>query len=184
MKFILQRKSTKKCKCDKSTTKKLKQSLHFALADLTDLKKIMALYQDVIKNVFVTWDKYYPSRNLIKEDILNKTLYVLKNNNELLGVSFLGKTTTTEQWTIQLTSPLSIGRICIRPSYQGLGLGSIFLNHLIEKAKSLGADGMHFHVCTQNSSAMRMYEKCGFKNCGLGKSNYGFDYYKYEQKFE
>lgn len=43
--------------------------------------------------------------------------------------------------------------------------------------------GMQFHVCTKNISAMKMYEKVGFKNYGLGKSNYGFDYYKYKLSF-
>ena len=55
---------------------------------------------------------------------------------------------------------------------------------LVKEAKDRGADGMHFHVATLNSSAMRMYENVGFVNCGLGKSNYGFDYYKYEMVFK
>ena len=61
---------------------------------------------------------------------------------------------------------------------------SKFLSLLIDEAKKRGADGMHFHVATLNIAAMKMYEKSGFKNCGMGKSNYGFDFYKYEMVFK
>jgi ribosomal protein S18 acetylase RimI-like enzyme len=58
----------------------------------------------------------------------------------------------------------------------------LFLKQLISEAKSQGVDGLLLHVCTQNVAAMKMYEKTGFINTGLGLSNYGFDFYKYEMK--
>ena len=89
-----------------------------------------------------------------------------------------------ENWSIHLKNPQGVVRICVDPEYQGRGVGSCFMGKLIDEAKNRGADGMQFHVCTKNISAMKMYEKVGFKNLGLGKSNYGFDYYKYELAFE
>lgn len=157
----------------------------FLKAKAADLDEIANLYKDVIANTFTTWDENYPSKELLSCDINLGKLYVAKINNEIIGVSFLGaKENDTESWNVQLSKPMGVARICVSPKVQGKGIGSRFMNFLIDEAKKQGADGMHFHVCTENISAMKMYEKCGFKNYGLGKSDYGFDYYKYEQSFK
>ncbi len=159
--------------------------LVFQKATIEDLSSILELYKKVIETTFTTWDENYPSKELIISDIKNSELYLLKNSKgECVAVSFLGiNDDSKENWVIQLKSPLGVARICVSPDYQGKGIGSYFMNRLIDEAKNRGADGMQFHVCTKNISAMKMYEKVGFKNYGLGKSNYGFDYYKYELAF-
>lgn len=156
-------------------------------AEINQLDEIMKLYKDVIKKTYTTWDEYYPSKELVEEDIKKNNFYVLKTNGKIIAVSFLGEKdadeTKEENWTYPLKSAISIARICVSPKYQGQGVGTKFLNMLMTQAKELGADGIHFHVATQNMAACRMYEKSGFKNCGLGQSNYGFDFYKYEIVF-
>lgn len=156
----------------------------FCEAQTEEINEIMSLYSDVIKTTFTTWDENYPSRNQVENDIKIENLFVLKNDGKIVAVSFLGgKGTDDEVWQIDLKQPQRIARICVSHKLQGKGVGTFFVKKLIEKAKQRGADGMHFHVCTQNPSAMKMYEKAGFKNCGQGKSNYGFDFFKFEQKF-
>ena len=156
----------------------------FLQATLQDVENIMSLYRYVIKTTFTTWDDNYPDKELIVRDINNKNLFVLKHNDNIIAVSFVGyKEEENENWTYPLLSPIGVARICVSPDHQGQGIGTHFMKQLINIAKERGADGMHFHVCTQNPAAMKMYEKVGFVNCGLGKSNYGFDYYKYEQVF-
>ena len=153
-------------------------------AQINDFEQIFELYQNVINTTFTTWDKNYPSKKLVLKDIQNSNLYVLKDGQTIVAVSYLGKNENdNDNWSLKLKNPLGVARICVNPSQQGKGIGTFFMNKLIETAKNLGADGMHFHVCTKNVSAMKMYEKVGFKNCGLGKSNYGFDFYRYEIAF-
>lgn len=156
----------------------------FEKANENDFGEIKKLYKNVIKTTFTTWDENYPSDNLLIEDIKNEQLFVLRDNSKIIAVSFLGtKNNDTENWSLKLKSPMSVARICVSPQYQGRGVGSYFMNQIICEAKKRGADGMHFHVCTQNSSAIKMYEKVGFKNLGRGQSNYGYDFFKFEQKF-
>ncbi len=159
--------------------------LIFQKATMKDLPAILQLYKKVIQTTFTTWNENYPSEDLILNDIKNSNLFVLKNSkNDCIAVSFLGINDDSEEnWSIQLKRPQGVARICVDSDYQGKGIGSYFMRKLIDEAKMRGADGMHFHVCTENISAMKMYEKVGFKNYGPGKSNYGFDYYKYEQGF-
>lgn len=153
-------------------------------AQESDVDEIMELYKLVIKTTFTTWDENYPDKNLILSDIKNGNLFVLKDDGKCIAVSFLGKKEKDDEtWSVDLKRPLSVARICVSPKYQGKGVGTKFMAMLVSEAKNQGADGMHFHVCTKNPAAMKMYEKNGFKNYGQGKSNYGFDYYKYEQKF-
>jgi ribosomal protein S18 acetylase RimI-like enzyme len=158
--------------------------LEFSKAKLRDLDQILILYKEVIKKTFTTWDENYPSKELIINDIKSQKLYIVKMGGEIIAVSYMGVSeNTTEKWSIELKNPLGVARICVNPKFQGMGVGTRFMNFLVEEAKKQGADGMHFHVCTQNVSAEKMYKKSGFKNYGLGESNYGFDYYRFEQKF-
>lgn len=160
------------------------ENLKFELANIDDLNKIMLIYKDVIKNTFTTWNELYPAIDIIAEDISNKSFYVLKNDKEIVAVSYLGvNENEDENWKYKLQNPLGIARICVSTKYQHKGIGTQMLKLLINQAKTLGADGLHFHVATINTNAIKMYEKVGFKNCGLGKSNYGFDFYKFELKF-
>ncbi len=159
-------------------------NLEFSQARKEDVDEIYKLYQIVIKNSFTTWDKSYPSKMLVFDDIKNKNLYVLKSDDKIVAVSFLGKyENEDDEWKYKLNNGYGIARICVNPDFQGKGIGTHFLKLLIEEAKQSGADGIHFHVCVQNPSAMKMYENAGFKNCGLGKPNYGFEFYKYEMVF-
>ena len=153
-------------------------------ANMSELDDIVALYKDVINTTFTTWGKDYPSKELLISDIENHNLYLLKQAGKIVAVSFFGtKENDDENWTYPLSKPMSVARICVSPKHQGKGIGSYFMNLLTQKAKDLGADGMRFHVCTKNPAAMKMYENAGFSNTGTGKSNYGFDFYKYEQIF-
>lgn len=159
------------------------ENLIFSKAELCDLDIIMQLYKKVIQTTFTTWDENYPSKELIKSDIQNKNLYVLKKDNKIIAVSFLGKKEEeNENWHLPYKKAYGVARICVSPDFQGQGIATIFMKYLIQEAKNNNVDTMHFHVCTKNISAIKMYQKVGFKNYGLGKSNYGFDYYKFEQK--
>ena len=158
--------------------------MEFLKATQNDVPEIMAHYKNVIKNTFTTWDENYPDENLVKTDIDDGNFYVLKDGGKIVAVSFLGeKKDDTETWNHQLAKPMGVARICVSPNQQGKGIGTMFMQLLISEAKKRGADGMHFHVCTKNVSAMKMYEKCGFVRSDEVVNNYGFDFYKYEQVF-
>ena len=158
--------------------------MEFLKATYDDVPEIMALYKDVIKNTFTTWDENYPSEDMIKGDIDDGNFYVLKDNLKIVAASFLGKKTDDKElWQNALSSPMGVARICVSPTQQGKGVGTYFMKMLIDEAKKRGADGMHFHVCVQNPSAIKMYEKCGFRKFGDIVVQYGFEFFKYEQVF-
>ena len=108
----------------------------FRLAEKKDLDIIMKIYKDVINSTFTTWDEDYPSKQLVQEDIEKKTLYVLKNEDDIVAISFLGPNENeNEKWKYKLQNPLGIARICVAPNYQGQGFGKLMLKYLIKLAK-------------------------------------------------
>ena len=142
----------------------MQENLVFENASENNLDEIMHLYKKVIKTTFTTWDENYPSRELIEGDIKSQEFYVIKSKDKIVAVSFLGsKEKDTEKWCVELKKPMGIARICVAPECQGKGIGAFLVKSLVQKAKSLGADGMHFHVEISNISAMKMYEKYGDK---------------------
>ena len=55
-----------------------------------------------------------------------------------------------------------IGNIAVAENYRGGGIGTTILQKLCERAKKKGAEKVYLEVRVSNSSAMKMYLKCGF----------------------
>jgi len=57
----------------------------------------------------------------------------------------------------------SIQNIGISPTHRGHGLGSLLIEHAARGFKSVGLRRMHLEVTTDNTAAIRLYERIGFK---------------------
>ncbi|MCH1496316.1 MAG: GNAT family N-acetyltransferase [Rubripirellula sp.] len=57
----------------------------------------------------------------------------------------------------------AIQNIGISPTYRGHGLGSLLIQHAARGFKSIGLRRMHLEVTTDNTAAIRLYERIGFK---------------------
>lgn len=66
---------------------------------------------------------------------------------------------------------VSLG-ISILTKYRGLGLGTIIMNQLIEKAKLLGKTKIDLEVREDNLNAIKLYEKVGFEHEGIIKDGF------------
>ena len=87
--------------------------MNFLKASREDVNEIMLLYNEVMKTTYTTWGQGYPSKELIEEDIHAGNLYVLKDDNKIIAVSFLGvKEEENENWENKLTNAFGIARIC------------------------------------------------------------------------
>lgn len=56
--------------------------------------------------------------------------------------------------------------LCVRKSYQGQGLGRRLLEHMIDRARSLGADMVFLEVRESNKRAYNLYCSIGFNEVG------------------
>ena len=62
--------------------------------------------------------------------------------------------------------------ICIKPEYQGKGLGRKMLNHLIEQAHITGTDMILLEVRRSNQLAIDLYMSEGFHELGVRNAYY------------
>ncbi len=57
----------------------------------------------------------------------------------------------------------AVQNLGIDPEHRGKGLGSILLTRAIDGFRSVGLRRMHLEVTTDNTAAIRLYERMGFK---------------------
>jgi GNAT superfamily N-acetyltransferase len=68
----------------------------------------------------------------------------------------------------------------VRPDARGLGVGVALLAAAEIEAAGAGADQVGFAVTVsnpRNDAARRLYERCGYRDAGLGEFNTGYTYW-------
>ena len=123
------------------------------LKDLEQMKD--TLYSD--------FDNFW-SYNVLKQELENKntTYIVAKENNEIIG--FAGISTCLDEATLN--------NIVVKKSHRNRGIGGELLESLIELCSELRMNSFTLEVDTENTPAIHLYEKFGFKNLGIRKKYY------------
>jgi len=100
-------------------------------------------------------DLMYKEKTLFQQIEKGHQFFVLEENNEAIG--FVG---------IELNYPeenkLRIHKIYLLPEKQGLGLGKVMINFLIQKGKELNCVSLHLNVNRFNN-AVEFYKRIGFE---------------------
>lgn len=65
-----------------------------------------------------------------------------------------------------------IMRVAVRKSCRNRGQGFLLTENLVEEAWKLGAEAIQLEVREGNGSAIRVYEKCGFRSAGIRPNYY------------
>lgn len=127
------------------------------LMEVKDLKEILTLEHQLFTS---TWNE----EDFIYEIETNPFSfnYVIEENNEIIG--YAGLWVTYEQ--AQITT------IGVKKEYQRKGYASLLMNHLLKLAKKQKCESMSLEVRVSNESAIKLYEKFGFKNVGIRKNYY------------
>lgn len=119
---------------------------------------------DSIKNILETDFDNFWSYNILKEELNNPRSYyiIAKKNEEILG--FAGIINTVDQYEIT--------NIVVKKNYRKKGVGTLLLNNLIEFVKKNKPEKIYLEVNCNNKSAIALYKKHGFIECGLRKKYY------------
>ena len=70
---------------------------------------------------------------------------------------------------------VNIAVLCVKQEYQKRGLGKSILNSCIDNCIKKGYNKFYLHVMVTNESAIRLYEKVGFRKIELVKNYYSND---------
>lgn len=143
----------------------------FKIATIDDLNKLLdfynlIIYQQQFDEYHPMWTKdIYPSKDDIKNHILNNKFYYLQENNEIVcALAFMlseEEMYKKAKWTIKEDVAV-IHLLAVNPKYRKLGNGQKIIYYVLEDNKGLYKT-IHLDVMLTNLSAKKLYEKLGFR---------------------
>ena len=165
--------------------------MEVVLAKMEDLEEIKLVYTKIIKNMYSNnikiWNEYYPNE-VFKFDIKNNNMYLLKDNNEIIGAFVLCEQTEIEDdvmWDDKNAQAYMLSRVGVNVDYMRMGFGCKLVDSACEIAKSKGAKYLRLLVCDQNVPALKFYDKCKLKRKnGIHEEKINDNYSIYEYGFE
>lgn len=143
--------------------------MNLRLATMSDLPQIIKMYKKIItkmydNNIYI-WDEIYPCK-YFENDIKNKQLYLLINNNEIISafaLCHLNNIAKSVNWTDKKASALYIERLGVNIDYLRNGIGCVAVNKAIVLARQMNAEYLRLFVVDNNYAAINLYQKVGFK---------------------
>ena len=148
----------------------------------TDIDIIVEMYRSVTGLNHSLWTADYPTRQNALSDFRSGNLYVLENNNIIIGacsVESESEFENTDFWKINNGTQCEISRIVISPEYQGNGYAKIMVGKLIEKLGENGCKSVHLYVVKSNIPAVETYKNLNFDFSGEC-SMFGHEYFAME----
>lgn len=156
-------------------------------AKIEELDSIMELYK--IAKEFMDangnpnqWDEYYPTRDLIKQDIIKQQCYVIKEDDEIVAVFvfIIGEDETYQviengNWSSNKTYG-TIHRIA--SSGKVKGIAKTCYDFCKDKIDYLRVDTHDDNKIMQKSLISNGFKKCGIIYVGDGTPRIAFDYLK------
>ena len=122
-----------------------------------DLENCLSLDRQALDGF---WTREQWARELAERDRL--VLGAVLDHQTLAGVA--------SAWLV--LDELQIMAIAVAPTHQRQGIGSHLLNALLNLGQSRGALTATLEVASTNLAAQKLYDRCGFANCGLRKRYY------------
>ena len=135
--------------------------------ELDRVKEIAeACAKNMIENNIFQWNDKYPSREIFKEDIKNKSLYVSKINQEVVGCimfsSFKDDVYKTVNWITQDEYSLYIHRLAVHPIFQKRGIARKMMDFAEDFAKSNNYISIRLDTFSQNPRNNKFYKSRGY----------------------
>ncbi len=117
------------------------------------------------------WDEHYPDRDSLKRDIETNTLFVYRENNEILGIIVLNETQDPEyadiHWSTSDTDRnIVVHRLAVSPEHQGKGIARKIMDFAEEWAKENQYDAIRLDTFSQNPRNQRFYKNRGYTELG------------------
>ena len=117
------------------------------------------------KNIF-QWNDKYPSREIFKEDIKNKSLYVSKINQEVVGcIMFSSRKDDvykTVNWITKDEYNLYIHRLAVHPIFQKRGIARKMMDFAEDFAKFNNYISIRLDTFSQNPRNNKFYKSRGY----------------------
>jgi len=158
------------------------------VANIQDLEKICMLFEKAVhfmnENEIHQWDELYPNQEIIREDILNSQMYLGEIENQAASVIVINQQCDEQykngDWKYTESSFMVTHRLCVNPHFQRQGIGTKTMQIIEDMLKNSGIKAIKLDAFSLNPSALRMYEKLGYRKTGEVNWRTGL-FYLYEK---
>lgn len=121
------------------------------------------------KGIF-QWNEHYPSLEKLEQDILKGDLYVLREEDKIVGIIVLTLEMDEEYVPIDWLTPnkdnLYVHRLAVHPSVWGKSYGQALMAFAEVYAKEQACISIRLDTFSQNKRNHRFYEALGFQRLG------------------
>ena len=125
----------------------------------------------MIANDIYQWNENYPNIKAFEQDLERGELYVLYNQDTLLGCITISNIKDSEyeaiSWLTQDTKHYYIHRLAVSPAFQKKGYARKLMDFAESFAKQNAAVSVRLDTFSQNKRNQRFYEKysCSYWVC-------------------
>lgn len=155
-----------------------KENYLVELAEMKDIGELEKLYNDLNDYLetginYAGWKKgVYPSIDTVINRIRDRSLFVIKSNEEIVASVILNHKQdyaySKINWVDNLTEKeiLVVHTLVVSPKYMRQGIGDILLDFIKKYSLKLGIKSIRLDVEINNTPAISLYEKHGYKYKG------------------
>lgn len=162
-----------------------------------DIDELENLYNDLNDYLaeginYPGWKKdIYPVRQDAVNGINNKTLYVARYDEKIVGTIILNHKPETAyfnaKWAFEsdYSDVFVIHTFAIHPKFIKFGVGRLLMDFAEKRSIESNAKAIRLDVYENNTPAIKLYEKCGFKyvdTVDLGLGCHGLDWFNLYEK--
>ena len=141
-------------------------------AKISEIPDILAICKScaasMILNGIYQWNEHYPSATAFENDIERNELYVLDEDQKVIGSIVISTHIDEEykpvKWLVSNSKKsVYIHRLSIDPNHQGKGHAQKLMNFAENHAKENGFVSVRLDTFSQNKRNQRFYEKRGYQ---------------------
>lgn len=150
------------------------------LASLDDIDVLMVLFRscgkDLMDKNIPQWGDHYPIRTNIVNDLKNKTVYVIKNDEQQIVATITLDENQDPQyqavkWKFPSLKVLVVHRLAVVPNAQNQGLATQLMSFAESIAQQKCLEVVRLDAYSLNPKALYFYEKLGYVRA-IGEMQY------------
>lgn len=112
------------------------------------------------------WSKPY-SKEKIEQDIANKDVYIVRDNNENIATFMLSGDTSYYFEEIPDENAVYLSKLAVNPDVVNLGIGTACMNYIEELCRQNNKTRVRLDVYDKSTQAVNFYIKMGYKELFL-----------------
>ena len=131
------------------------------------LKLTNACAEFMISKSIFQWNEAYPSKVAFEKDINREELYVLDNNNTIIGCVVISTLIDEEYKLVNWLTPnrnnIYIHRLAVHPIFQKQGFAQQLMTFAEEFSKNRKYDSIRLDTFSKNKGNQQFYEQRGYQ---------------------